>query len=210
MKVIPDEVEATPEPEILRMRLIIQNNRIKEELKAQGYTMGRLSKKIKLSYSLLSKVINLHRVPSENQIIAIAIALGKPIEYLFPDILLEGTARGLFQNRTKLLDEEQVKQITRPLQSLLQITDGSFEAMEKQADMGLLHKQIDEVLSTLTPREQRVLQLRFGLEDGRSRTGEEVAKEFGVTRERIYQIERKALRKLRHPSRSRRLKDYLD
>lgn len=73
----------------------------------------------------------------------------------------------------------------------------------------LLKEQIKEVLSSLTPREQRVLQLRFGLEDGRSRTLEEVGKEFNVTRERIRQIEAKALRKLRHPSRSRKLKDYL-
>ncbi len=78
------------------------------------------------------------------------------------------------------------------------------------ASKQLLKEQIDEVLSTLTPREQRVLQLRFGLEDGRSRTLEEVGKEFNVTRERIRQIEAKALRKLRHPSRSRKLKDYLD
>ena len=74
----------------------------------------------------------------------------------------------------------------------------------------LLKEQIEEVLATLNPREQRVLQLRFGLEDGRSRTLEEVGKEFGVTRERIRQIEAKALRKLRHPSRSKRLKDYLE
>ncbi len=74
----------------------------------------------------------------------------------------------------------------------------------------LLKEQISEVLATLTPREQRVLQLRFGLEDGRSRTLEEVGKEFNVTRERIRQIEAKALRKLRHPSRSRKLKDYLE
>jgi RNA polymerase primary sigma factor len=66
------------------------------------------------------------------------------------------------------------------------------------------------VLDTLTPREQRVLRLRFGLEDGRSRTLEEVGKEFSVTRERIRQIEAKALRKLRHPTRSRKLKDYLE
>ncbi len=78
------------------------------------------------------------------------------------------------------------------------------------ASRQLLKEQIDDVLSTLTPREQRVLQLRFGLEDGRSRTLEEVGKEFSVTRERIRQIEAKALRKLRHPSRSRRLKDYLE
>jgi len=78
------------------------------------------------------------------------------------------------------------------------------------ASKQLLKEQISELLSTLTPREQRVLQLRFGLEDGRSRTLEEVGREFNVTRERIRQIEAKALRKLRHPSRSRRLKDYLE
>jgi len=78
------------------------------------------------------------------------------------------------------------------------------------ASKQLLKEQIDEVLSALTPREQRVLQLRFGLEDGRSRTLEEVGQEFSVTRERIRQIEAKALRKLRHPSRSRKLKDYLE
>ena len=78
------------------------------------------------------------------------------------------------------------------------------------ASRQLLKEQIDGVLSTLTPREQRVLQLRFGLEDGRSRTLEEVGKEFQVTRERIRQIEAKALRKLRHPTRSRKLRDYLE
>jgi RNA polymerase primary sigma factor len=78
------------------------------------------------------------------------------------------------------------------------------------ASKQLLKEQIEEVLHTLTSREQRVLQLRFGLEDGRSRTLEEVGKEFNVTRERIRQIEAKALRKLRHPSRSRKLKDYLE
>jgi RNA polymerase primary sigma factor len=80
------------------------------------------------------------------------------------------------------------------------------EAASKQ----LLKEQIDEVLSSLTHREQRVLVLRFGLEDGRSRTLEEVGQEFNVTRERIRQIEAKALRKLRHPSRSRKLKDFLE
>jgi RNA polymerase primary sigma factor len=78
------------------------------------------------------------------------------------------------------------------------------------ASKQLLKEQIEDVLYTLTPREQRVLQLRFGLEDGGSRTLEEVGKEFSVTRERIRQIEAKALRKLRHPSRSRKLKDYLE
>jgi RNA polymerase primary sigma factor len=78
------------------------------------------------------------------------------------------------------------------------------------ASRELLKAQLNTVLSELSDRERRVLLLRFGLEDGRARTLEEVGKEFNVTRERIRQIEAKALRKLRHPSRSRKLKDYLE
>ena len=74
----------------------------------------------------------------------------------------------------------------------------------------LLKEQLSDVLKTLTPREEKVLRLRFGLDDGRPRTLEEVGKEFNVTRERIRQIEAKALRKLRHPSRSKKLKDFID
>jgi len=90
------------------------------------------------------------------------------------------------------------------------IEDQNAMAPPDAASRQLLKEQIDGVLSSLTPRERRVLQLRFGLEDGRSRTLEEVGKEFNVTRERIRQIEAKALRKLRHPTRSRKLKDYLE
>jgi RNA polymerase primary sigma factor len=90
------------------------------------------------------------------------------------------------------------------------IEDRSTMPPVEAASLNLLKDQVEEVLSTLTPRERRVLQLRFGLGDGRSRTLEEVGKEFGVTRERIRQIEAKALRKLRHPSRSKKLRDYLE
>jgi len=90
------------------------------------------------------------------------------------------------------------------------IEDSSALPPPDAASHQLLKEQIDDVLFTLNARERRVLQLRFGLEDGRSRTLEEVGREFGVTRERIRQIEAKALRKLRHPSRSKKLKDYLE
>lgn len=90
------------------------------------------------------------------------------------------------------------------------IQDDNVPVPADAAAFSLLKEQLGEVLGTLTEREQKVLKLRFGLDDGRARTLEEVGKEFNVTRERIRQIEAKALRKLRHPSRSRKLKDYLD
>jgi RNA polymerase primary sigma factor len=90
------------------------------------------------------------------------------------------------------------------------IEDRSAPAPAEAATFQLLREQVEDVLGTLSDRERRVLQLRFGLEDGRSRTLEEVGKDFGVTRERIRQIEAKALRKLRHPSRSRKLRDFLE
>ena len=90
------------------------------------------------------------------------------------------------------------------------IEDEEALAPAEAASFFLLREQLDDVLDTLTPREKKVLQLRFGLNDGRARTLEEVGNVFGVTRERIRQIEAKALRKLRHPSRSKKLKDYLD
>ena len=90
------------------------------------------------------------------------------------------------------------------------IQDDNVPVPAEAAAATLLKEQLNEVLDTLTDREQKVLRLRFGMNDGRARTLEEVGKEFDVTRERIRQIEAKALRKLRHPSRSRKLRDYLD
>ncbi|MBQ4227340.1 MAG: sigma-70 family RNA polymerase sigma factor, partial [Clostridia bacterium] len=90
------------------------------------------------------------------------------------------------------------------------LPDEDAPAPADAAAFTLLKEQLLSVLSTLTPREEKVIKLRFGLEDGRQRTLEEVGKEFNVTRERIRQIEAKALRKLKHPSRSKKLKDALD
>ena len=89
------------------------------------------------------------------------------------------------------------------------IEDQESPAPAEAASYELLREQLNEVLRTLTPREEQVLRLRFGLEDGRQRTLEEVGQQFNITRERIRQIEAKALRKLRHPSRSKKLRDYL-
>lgn len=90
------------------------------------------------------------------------------------------------------------------------IEDSEAQSPSDHAAYELLKEQLEDVLDTLTDREENVLRLRFGLDDGRTRTLEEVGKVFGVTRERIRQIEAKALRKLRHPSRSKRLKDFLE
>ncbi len=90
------------------------------------------------------------------------------------------------------------------------IPDEDVPSPADAAAFSMLKDQLNEVLATLTDREQEVLRLRFGLDDGRQRTLEEVGQQFNVTRERIRQIEAKALRKLRHPNRSRRLKDYLE
>ena len=90
------------------------------------------------------------------------------------------------------------------------IPDEDASEPSEAASFSLLREQLEEVLETLAPREKKVLELRFGIIDGRTRTLEEVGKEFNVTRERIRQIEAKALRKLRHPSRSKKLKDFLN
>jgi len=90
------------------------------------------------------------------------------------------------------------------------LADEIIKAPDEIASRELLKEHIDEILETLSLRERKVLELRFGLRDDRQRTLEEVGKEFGVTRERIRQIEAKALRKLKHPTRSKKLKDYLE
>lgn len=189
---------------IVRLRLIVQNNRLKVEIKSSGYTMEALAKKSGINYTYLSEIVNLRRLPSEEQIISIAIALQKPIDYLFPETLLESVRRKTFANRIKLLDEEKVKKITGP--PLLLLYDGDINKVEEKLDSDSLKIQVVKALSTLKPRERRVLSLRYGLDDGISRTLAEVGKEFNVTPARIRQIEAKALRKLRHPSRSLKLK----
>jgi RNA polymerase primary sigma factor len=139
---------------------------------------------------------------------------------------VEEIAEGMSKGQEVVLTPEKVREIIKASHQAISldtpigedgdsrlgdfIEDRGALAPAEAASHQLLKEQIEVVLDSLTGRERRVLQLRFGLEDGRTRTLEEVGKEFNVTRERIRQIEAKALRKLRHPSRSRKLRDYLE
>ncbi|MBA7714776.1 RNA polymerase sigma factor RpoD [subsurface metagenome] len=123
---------------------------------------------------------------------------------------MEAMREGLFDHRAVELEDQQLIRLTESRRAGMlppHITDEETVAL---ADRAMLKENVAKVLDYLTPREQRVIKLRFGLEDEIPRTLEEVGKEFNLTRDRIRQIEGKALRKLRHPRLSRRLKDYLD
>ena len=139
-------------------------------------------------------------IPSRKQILEIAEKLDMPVEKV-REILR--VAQEPVSLETPIGDEEDSH-----LGDF--IPDDDAPAPAEAASYTLLREQLCEVLHTLTPREEHVLKLRFGLEDGRTRTLEEVGKVFNITRERIRQIEAKALRKLRHPSRSKKLKDFID
>ena len=153
-----------------------------------------INKVIRVSRQLLQE---LGHDPSPNEI---AAEMGMPVEKVREILKIAQEPVSL---ETPIGEEED-----SPLGDLIP-DEGASEPSEA-ASFTLLKEQLMDVLSTLTPREEKVLKLRFGIEDGRSRTLEEVGKEFNVTRERIRQIEAKALRKLRHPSRSKKLKDFLN
>ncbi|WIV10709.1 RNA polymerase sigma factor RpoD [Proteiniborus sp. MB09-C3] len=161
--------------------------------------------------------IPVHMVETINKLIRVS-------RQLLQDLGREPTPEEIAKEMN--LDEEKVREILKIAQEPVSletpigeeedshlgdfIEDDAAQAPAEAATFTLLKEQLMEVLDTLTPREQKVLRLRFGLDDGRARTLEEVGKEFDVTRERIRQIEAKALRKLRHPSRSKKLKDFLE
>jgi len=139
--------------------------------------------------------------------IKIAIALEKPIDYFFPDNLFSAIKEGVFHRRLIELTESETKYITGKYRANL-ITDGGIEDVINKVDGEELEGKMNEVLGTLTAREERIIRQRFGLDDGKSKTLEEVGNEFKVSKERIRQIESKALRKLRYPSRARMLKEF--
>ncbi len=167
--------------------------------------------------------IPVHMVETINRLIRVSRQL---LQELGREPTVEEIAEAMSKGQEVVVTPEKVREIIKVSQEPVSletpigeeedshlgdfIEDRGALAPAEAASHQLLKEQVEAVLDSLTGRERRVLQLRFGLEDGRARTLEEVGKEFNVTRERIRQIEAKALRKLRHPSRSRKLKDYLE
>ena len=161
--------------------------------------------------------IPVHMVETINKLVRVSRQL---VQELGREPTPEELAKGLNMSLEKVREISKISQEPVSLETPIGeeedshlgdfIPDDDAPAPSEAASYGLLKEQLVDVLKTLTPREAKVLKLRFGLIDGRQRTLEEVGKEFNVTRERIRQIEAKALRKLRHPSRSKKLKDFLD
>lgn len=198
----------------VRLRFIPYNARLIDARKAKRWTQKDLSQLTSISTSYLGHIETLRAIPSQQMMDEICSALGLSEDYLFPLSLMEALRDGLFDHRVAELEEKQIIRLTEARRAGLLprgITeDEALEAVDRALDRDLLKEKLPDVLGSLAPREQKVLELRFGLNDGRSRTLEEVGKEFHLTRDRIRQIESKALRKLRHPSRSRQLKEFLD
>ncbi|TET42667.1 MAG: hypothetical protein E3J66_03200 [Dehalococcoidia bacterium] len=148
-------------------------------------------------------------MPTALEMDSLVELLGLPQDYLFSPELLEAIDAGVFDARYKELEPPEIMFLSDAAKAkLLPIV--SDEDMIQEVDRKLLRENIDIVLNDLKPRESLVLTLRFGLDDGVSRTLEEVGQSLGIGKERVRQIEAKTLRILRHPARSRRLKDYLD
>jgi len=200
-----DEIENVS---LVRLRLITHNARLIDARKERGMTAEDMAVATSLSRGRLRDIENLRAIPTEDEIIKIACVLKKPIDYLFAEELLSAIEAGVFSRRKVEMAAPGVISLTEA-QRLRLTYDGESEIIE-QVSRKLLSARINEVLNTISPREQKVIRLRFAFDDGRSRTTKEVGEKFNVTRERIRQIEEKALRKLRHPSRSHMLKDYLD
>jgi len=199
-----DEIE-----NLARLRLIPYNARLLDTRKAKGWTQKSLSLLTGISVSYIGHIETLRVIPTDNAMVEISSALDASIDYLFPETLMEAMREGLFSHRVVELKEQNIIRLSEARHTDLLPSGNSEDEAVEAADKTFLKMDMAEVLQVLTTRERRVIELRFGLEDGKSRTLDEVGREFGVTRERIREIEDKALRKLRNTSRARRLKDYL-
>lgn len=166
--------------------------------------MQGLADAVGCSLAMVYNIASFRHYPGSDLRMRISMVLEVPEDILFPPEL----------EKVKLLKQPQPVEIPMSMLAapeLLALGEAEIppEWLDDVVDTHLLRERIQEVLTHLTPREAEILRLRFGLKDSRARTLEEVGKEFGVTRERIREIEAKALRKLRHPSLNRKLKDFL-
>lgn len=208
MKTNTLEAEEAENINLVRLRLITHNARLVDARKELGMTQPEMAQAAGVHWFRLHRIETLKVVPTEDEMCKIACVLEKPIDYLFSEELLAAVEAGVFSRRKVELSGPRIVYLTEALQRQL-ITDGGIDAAEEEMNRQLLAERINDILEALEPREQLVLRLRFGLDGEGAKTLETVGREFGVTRDRIRQIEAKALRKLRHPTRSRKLKDYL-
>lgn len=198
----------------VRLRLITYNARLLDARREKGLTQKHLSQLTGVSASHIGFIETLRVMPKQQVMDEICSALQLSQDYLFPPVLIEAIREGLFDTRVAELEEKQIIRLTEGRRAGLlpqRITqDEVLETIEKDIDNTILRKKLLAVLNDIPPRGRRVLELRYGLIDGISRTLEEVAEEFNVTKERIRQMEAKALRQIRHPRLTRKLKDYLE
>ena len=196
----------------LRIRFIPYNARLVDARKAKGLTQFQLGMLTGIRLTELSHIETLRLQPTEEQKSELAGALEADATYLFPESLLDVVRSGVIpKKRLTEFGSENLLRLVESRQRLM--LEGGREQeteMRRKAEMDLLSPEMTRAIASLKPREQEVLRLRFGLGGATPHTLKEVGREFGVLAERIRQIEAKALRKLRHPARSRMLKDYLD
>jgi len=191
----------------LKQRIFNWNLRVSRE--KLGLLQKDLGKLIGLSGATIGSYETLRAFPKPEIQEKIAEVLGVSSENLFPQWLREFRLKDVpaaREERSISLKEAAFLNLFRPENLMI---EGFAEELERNLFLDQLRDQIEKILETLTSREKRIIELRFGLEDGRKRTLGEVGEEFNITHERVSQIEFKALRKLRHPSRSRRLKTFI-
>jgi len=202
----PKESEA-----VVSLRLIAGNARLKAARESKGWTRAEMSYQTGIAVTRIQKIESLHIIPSEEDVVRLSAALGVPGDVLFPEDLIEAIKVGVFHKsrRRARLTVPHVRQIADAKRFMMLSAPPAEDDVIDGVCNDELRQDLLKVLKELHPKEQKVIDLRFGLTDGVSRTLDEVGLVFGVTRERIRNIEAKALRSLRHPSRSRGLKDYL-
>jgi DNA-directed RNA polymerase sigma subunit (sigma70/sigma32) len=194
--------------EQVRLRLITQNARLVDARKETGMTQPAMARAIGMSPGRLLAIENLKVIPKEEELVKIACHLEKPIDYLFPEELMTAVEARVFSRRKVELSAPEVMSLIEA-QDLRLLTEGGLDEIDQKVDHEILAEKMALVLRTLKPKEQIVLRLRYGLNGGEPRTLREVGGELHLAGSRIGQIEGRALRRLRHPSRSRKLMDFV-